>query len=232
MGGGEDEKQGEGACGGRRGRAEGREKEEEETTLVLPCGLFSFAAHQRARLHCTDEKKHLLAPSSSFARRGAGKRIRGFSDSTRSRGVARPRSRGVWGVSSRRIASVAYLARALEHLRSGARPERLHAAGPVDGPERLQRALAPVRPHARLPHLERHAERRRLHALDETADGEVNGRHGRRDEKSRSGGGGGGGARATRASAGARPNASKLFVEQSSKKVRENIRAVIRRGAR
>ena len=45
-------------------------------------------------------------------------------------------------------------------------------------------------------------------------------------------GGGGTGARATRASAGARPNASKLFVEQSSKKVRENIRAVIRRGAR
>ena len=44
--------------------------------------------------------------------------------------------------------------------------------------------------------------------------------------------GGGTGARATRASAGARPNASKLFVEQSSKKVRENIRAVIRRGAR
>ena len=38
--GGEDEKKGEGACGGRRGRAEGREKEEEETTLVLPCGLF------------------------------------------------------------------------------------------------------------------------------------------------------------------------------------------------
>ena len=160
--------------------------------------------------------------------RSPGARESGSVDSR----IRRPRSRGVWGVSSRRIASVAYLARALEHLRSGARPERLHAAGPVDGPERLQRALAPVRPHARLPHLERHAERRRLHALDETADGEVNGRHGRRDEKSRSGGGRGTGARATRASAGARPNASKLFVEQSSKKVRENIRAVIRRGAR
>ena len=70
-----------------------------------------------------------------------------------------------------------HLTRGLDHLRTGSGPERLGPALAVDVLERLEGAFRAVGAHARLPHLERHPQGGRLHALDQRADEQIHGRH-------------------------------------------------------
>jgi hypothetical protein len=89
----------------------------------------------------------------------------------------RRRFRALLGDVLASLAEMTHLTRGLDHLRTGSGPERLGPALAVDVLERLEGAFRAVGAHARLPHLERHPQGGRLHALDQRADEQIHGRH-------------------------------------------------------